>query len=131
MDHNSGDHTQMNHGGGNGPAGTYTHEMMADGVRAECQIMSLESMKMSDDQGNTHHIMVKMYTDGGRTQVKVATGKVKLIGPDGKEQIGALKNYIGILAANVTFPMPGKYGVICLAKVDGEKKLFRFWYPHP
>jgi hypothetical protein len=125
-----GNHADMNHGSGRGSDGNYKHEMMADGVHAEFQVMSLESMNMSDDQGNTHHIMVKMFTDAKQTQVKEAIGRIKVVGPDGEEQIGTLKNYNGILAANFTFPKPGKYGVICLAKVDGDKKLFKFWYPH-
>lgn len=123
-------HENMDHGGGTQSDGSFKHEMMANGVHAEFQVMSLKSMKMSDDQGNTHHIMVKMFTDGKQEQVKEAIGKIKVIAPDGKEQTATLKNYSGVLAANVTFPKPGKYGVICLTKVEGEKKIFKFWYPH-
>ena len=123
-------HENMDHGSSRDNDGTFKHEMMTDGVHAEFQVMSLKSMNMTDDQGNTHHIMVKMYTDGKKQPVKEAIGKIKVIAPDGKEQVNSLKNYSGILAANFTFPQPGKYGVICLSKVDGQKKLFKFWYTH-
>ena len=129
MADNKADHSDMNHGSST-TGGTFKHEMMADGVHAEFQVMSLKSMNMSDDQGNTHHIMVKMFAGGNNQQAKEAIGKIKVIAPDGKEQVNSLKNYNGILAANFSFPQPGRYGVICLAMVDGQKKLFKFWYPH-
>jgi hypothetical protein len=62
--------------------------------------------------------------------IENAVGKVKLIGPNGTEQTNLLKNYNGIFAANFTIGEKGKYGVICLVIVDGEKHIFKFWYPH-
>lgn len=109
---------------------TFTHQAIAKGVRAEFQVMSLASMNMKDPEGNTHHVMVKFFHANSKDQIKNAVGKVKVISPSGKERVETLKNYSGAFAANFTFAEKGKYGVICLFKVDGEKRLVKFWYPH-
>jgi hypothetical protein len=109
---------------------TYMHKAVKDNVRAEFQIMSLKSMNMSDPKGNTHHIMVKFFNEGQNHQIKEVMGKIKVISPSGNEQVVSLKDYSGIYAANFTFEEKGKYGVICLFKVDGQKRLVKFWYPH-
>jgi hypothetical protein len=114
----------------NTPPGTYEYQAVVDGVRAEFQIMSLASMNMKDPEGATHHIMVKLFHDTMNHQIQNAIGKVKVIGPGKKEQINTLKNYNGIFAANFSFKETGKYGVICLVKVNEEKHLFKFWYTH-
>lgn len=108
----------------------FKHNAVVDGVRSEFQIMSLASMNMKDDQGKTHHIMVKLIDDKTKAEIKSAVGKIKIISPDGAEQISALKNYSGIFAANFTFASKGKYGVICLLKVKDQKKVVKFWYNH-
>ena len=118
----------MEHGDSMGD--TYTHKAVKDNVRAEFQIMSLKSMNMTDPEGNTHHIMVKFFDEGKNHQIKEVMGKIKIISPSGKEQVVSLEDYSGIYAANFTFEEKGKYGVICLFKVDGQKKLVKFWYPH-
>jgi hypothetical protein len=132
-----------NHGGQNDSSGsksatmehsqvgeTFTHQEMVNGVRAEFQAMSLASMNMKDPEGNTHHVMVKFFHGNSKDQIKNAVGKVKVISPSGQERVETLKNYSGVFAANFTFAEKGKYGVICLFKVDGEKRLVKFWYPH-
>ncbi len=108
----------------------FTHEAVVDGLRSEFQIMSLASMKMKDEHGATHHIMVKLMDEATHAEIKQAVGKIKIIGPDGAEQESTLKNYSGIFAANFSFAASGKYGVICLLKVDGQKRVVKFWYPH-
>lgn len=111
-----------------GPTGTFKHEAMDKHIRAEFQIMSLASMNMKDPHGATHHVMVKLIHDSMNHPIKDAAGKIKVIGPDGKEQINTLKNYNGTFAANFSFEETGKYGVICMVKVNGEKHAFKFWY---
>ena len=120
----------MNMKEGQGSSDTYKHHAVTGGIRAEFQVMSLESMNMKDESGATHHIMIKLMEDDNRQLVLGAIGKIKVISPSKKEQVQALKNYNGILAANFTFGENGKYGVICLFKVNDQKKLFKFWYPH-
>jgi len=118
---------KMNHEAG---AGTFEQQMVDKGIRGEFQIMSLASMNMKDPGGATHHVMVKLFDTSGNQPIKEAVGKVKVVGPDNKEQVNSLKNYNGIFAANFTFNNKDKYGVICLVKINGEKHLFKFWYPH-
>ena len=112
------------------PTDIFKHEAVVKHVRAEFQIMSLASMNMKDPNGASHHVMLKLFDDLANHPIKDAVGKVKVIGPAGKEQISILKNYNGVFAANFSFKNTGKYGVICLVKVGGEKHLFKFWYPH-
>jgi hypothetical protein len=129
-----------NHGGGTMPvsdvmgktipASTFEHTMIEKNIRAEFQIMSLASMNMKDPTGGTHHVMVKLFHDSMNHPIKDAVGKMKIIKPDGKEQTNSLKNYNGIFAANFSVKKTGRYGVICLVKVDEEKYVFKFWYPH-
>lgn len=110
--------------------GTFKREMTTDGIKAEFQVMSLESMNMQDPGGATHHVMVKFFDADTGTQIKQAVGKIKVIGPSNKEAVISLKDYNGVYAANFTVDEPGKYGVICLAKVDDKKPLYKFWYTH-
>ena len=110
--------------------GTFKHHDSMDGIDADFQVMSLASMNMTSDTGETHHIMVDLSRTDDGAPIKDAVGKIKVVGPDGAEQISPLKNYNGILAANFTFAQPGKYGVICLLKYDEEKSVFKFWYHH-
>lgn len=113
-----------------GMDGTYKHMASGGGMDAEFQVMSLASMNMASDKGETHHIMVNLKSADNGKPIKNAIGKIKVIAPDKSEQEGTLKNYSGILAANFTFKEPGKYGVICLLKNNSQKQVFKFWYPH-
>ena len=110
--------------------GTFKHTDMQGGIDAEFQVMSLASMNMTSDKGDTHHIMVNLKEADGGAPIKNAVGKIKVIAPDKTEQESPLKNYNGILAANFTFKEPGKYGVICLLKNQENKQVFKFWYNH-
>ncbi len=116
------DHSKM--------GGTFKYAATQGGIDAEFQVMSLASMNMKSDNGDTHHIMVNLKEADGGAPIKEAIGKIKVIAPDESEQISPLKNYNGILAANFTFKEPGKYGVICLLKNKDKKEVFKFWYHH-
>jgi len=118
---------KMNH---EAMTGKFEHRMVDKQIRAEFKVMSLVSMNMKDPGGATHHVMVKLFDNSDNQQIKEAVGKIKVIGPDKNEQVTSLKDYSGIFAANFTFDHKGKYGVICLVKINGEKHLFKFWYPH-
>ena len=109
---------------------SFKHEEIVDGVKAEFQIMNLESMNMKDPDGKTHHIMVKFFHNESGEQINDVAGKVKIIGPAGKEQEGKLADYSGVYAANFTFDQPDKYGVICLFKTEDKKRMVKFWYSH-
>jgi hypothetical protein len=108
----------------------FGHKTVVDGIQAEFQVMRLADMHMSDPEGHTHHIMVKLVQEGSDQPLSDAIGKIKVIAPDKKEQTGVLKRYGDFLAANFTFDVPGNYGVICLFMVNGQKHVVKFWYPH-
>jgi hypothetical protein len=112
------------------PKSNFQHSMTEKHVRADFQIMSLADMNMKDQDGNTHHVMVKLFDAQKHDQLQKAVGKVKIIGPDKSEQTATLKSYNGLFAANFKFEQTGKYGVICLLKVNDETHLFKFWYPN-
>jgi len=114
--------TNMEHGG------TFEKQVVTDGVRAEFQIMSLASMNMKEENGASHHIMTKFFDESDNHQIKSVIGKIKVINPDEKEQINTLKDYSGIYAANFSFDEPGKYGIICLARINGKDYIYKFWY---
>lgn len=126
MDHDAHG-KQMDH---TGMGGTFKHTATEGGIDAEFQVMSLASMNMTSDKGETHHIMVNLKETDGGAPIKNAVGKIKVIAPDKTEQESPLKNYNGILASNFTFKEPGKYGVICLLKIQENKQVFKFWYHH-
>lgn len=133
MDHGKHDMdamSDMKHMDDMDQGGAFEKQVVTDGIRAEFQIMSLASMNMKDPDGASHHIMTKFFNEYDNHQIKNAIGKIKVIDPDEKEQINGLKNYSGIYAANFSFDKPGKYGVICLARVKGKDYVYKFWYSH-
>lgn len=109
----------------------FKQELTAEGIRAEFQIMRLDSVNTKDPKGATHHVMVKFFDAASGAPIKDAMGKVKVIAPSKAEAVEDLKDYSGTYAANVTLAEPGAYGIICLAKVKDQKPLFKFWYTRP
>jgi len=130
-------HSTGGHGGRNASVGSDTdgtekfeHKTVVAGIRAEFEVMRLADMNIQDPDGNTHHIMVKLIHEERGQPIDNAVGRIKVIGPDKKEQINDLQNYSGLLAANFTFNAMGQYGVICVFKVDDQKHTVKFWYQH-
>ncbi|MBU1564535.1 MAG: hypothetical protein KJ630_02775 [Proteobacteria bacterium] len=108
---------------------SFVHAAMVDGIHAEFQVMDLASMKMTDPEGKTHHVMASFLKNSEK--IIKAAGKIKLIAPSGKEQIGDMKDYgSGVFAANFKIDENGKYGVICLFKDDTGQHTVKFWYEH-
>ena len=110
-------------------SGTYTHQVVDQGVRADFQVMSMASMNMKDAGGATHHIMVKFVREGTNEQIRNVMGRVRVLSPSGKEQVATLKDYSGMYAANFSFPEKGKYEVTCVFKADEQQHLVKFSYP--
>jgi hypothetical protein len=127
-------HDMSSHGaGGMGSAqssGTYTHQVVDQGVRAEFQIMSMASMNMKDAGGATHHIMVKFVREGKNEQIRDVMGKIRVVSPSGKEQVETLQDYSGMYAATFSFPEKGTYEVTCVIKADDKQHVIKFSYPH-
>ena len=111
-------------------SGTFTHQAVDQGVRAEFQIMSMASMNMKDAGGATHHIMVTFVREGKNEKIRNVMGRIRVVSPSGKDQVETLKDYSGMYAANFSFPEKGKYEVTCVFKADDQQHLIKFWYPH-
>jgi len=111
------------------PSGTFTHQVVDQGVRAEFQVMSLASMNMKDADGATHHIMVKFVREGKNEQIRNVMGRIRVVSPSGKDQVETLKDYSGMYAANFSFPEKGKYEVTCVFKADDKQHVIKFSYP--
>jgi len=126
-------HDMSSHGaGGMGHAqasGTYTHQVVDQGVRAEFQVMSMASMNMKDAGGATHHIMVKFVREGKNEQIRNVIGRIRVVSPSGKDQVETLKDYSGMYAANFSFPEKGKYEVTCVFKAADKQHVIKFSYP--
>ncbi len=120
MDHSAAGHDDMKN---------FKHTETIDGVKAQFEVMDLASMNMHDDKGSTHHVMVSLMDADGQ-KITGAVGRVKVVGPDGKDQVVDLKDYSGILAANFKATEKGKYGIICLFKVGDKKRTAKFWWNH-
>ena len=110
--------------------GAFRHEGVAEGIKADFEVMSLASMNMPDASGATHHVMVKLFREDTGAPIADAVGRVKVISPTGQEAVVDLKDYNGTYAANFTAREPGRYGIIVLLKADGKKPLYKFWYPY-
>lgn len=109
--------------------GTFTYSAMAGAIHTEFKVMDLPSMNMKDPDGKTHHVMATFMRNGDK--ISNIVGKVKLVAPSKKEQIGVLKDYGGgVYAANFTVDEPGKWGIICVFKDEKETHTVKFWYPH-
>lgn len=109
--------------------GTFKHATMAGDIHAEFKVMDLADMNMKDSEGNTHHVMATFTRDGAKI-MKIA-GKVKLISPSGEEQLATLEDFgSGVFAANFTIDEPGKWGVVCVFKDEGDQQIVKFRYPH-
>ena len=55
--------------------GSFKHEVVVDGVRAEFQVMSLASMNLTDESGATHHVMVKFIDENENKQIHLFKGE--------------------------------------------------------
>ncbi len=122
----------MDHGnkGGGHEMGPFKHVEKVDGIVAEFQVMSLASMNMKDEAGATHHVMAGFKDEASGEKITDAIGRVKIVRPTGEEEVIDLKDYSGILAANFKAEEKGKYGIICLFMINGDKHVAKFWWEH-
>ena len=126
MDHGS---MKMEHGSGMMAMGKLAHEEVVDGVKATFNVIDIKAKMKAMGMKETHHIMV-MFTDA-KSGAKLGEGEVKLkvIGPDKKEQVKDLMGMEGGFGADFTMPEKGKYGVMAKFKLkDGKVRSVKFWY---
>ena len=126
MDHGS---MKMDHGGGMMATGKLAHEEVVDGVKATFSVLDIKAKMKEMGMKETHHIMV-MLTDA-KSGGKLSEGEVKLkvTGPDKKEQVKELMGMEGGFGSDFTMPEKGKYGVMAKFKLkDGKVRNVKFWY---
>lgn len=110
-----------------------TREVLVEGVKVTFQIMAngdhknmLKDMKMKEDiePGTTHNITVTLKDEKTQKEIANAQINIKVIDPNGKDQIKPLKYEGEMKSYDAYFNLPekGKYQVMILAKT-GEKKI--------
>jgi len=126
MDHGS---MKMEHGGGMMAMGKLAHEEVVDGVKSTFRVIDIKAKMKEMGMKETHHIMV-VFTDA-KSGGKLSEGevKVKVMGPDKKEQVKDLMGMEGGFGSDFTMPEKGKYGVMAKFKLkDGKTRSVKFWY---
>jgi hypothetical protein len=110
-----------------------TKDVLVEGVKVSFQIMAnqdhkkmLEDMKMKEDieVGTTHNIAVTLKDEKTQKEITNAQISMKVVDPNGKDQIKPLKFQDMMKSYDAFFNLPekGKYQVMILAKI-GEKKI--------
>jgi hypothetical protein len=110
-----------------------TREVLVEGVKVTFQMMAnaehrkmLKDMKMKEDiePGTTHNITVTLKDEKSQKEVTDAQISMKVVDPNGKDQIKPLKYEGDMKSYDAYFNLPekGKYQVMILAK-SGEKKI--------
>jgi hypothetical protein len=124
---------QHSHGHGGGASMKMdTREVLVEGVKVIFQIMAneehrkmLQDMKMKDDiaPGTTHNITITLKDEKTQKEITDAKINMKVIDPQGKDQVKAPKYEEAMKTYDAYFNLPekGKYQVMVLFKT-GDKK---------
>ena len=126
MDHGS---MKMEHGGGMMAMGKLVHEEVVDGIKATFKIIDIKAKMKEMGMKETHHMMV-VFTDA-KSSGKLSEGevKVKVIGPDKKEQVKELMGMEGGFGSDFTMPEKGSYEVMTKFRLkDGKVRSVKFRY---
>ena len=126
---------QHTHGHGMGGSGMKmdTREVLVEGIKVTFQVMAnaehrqmLKDMKMTDDvePDTTHNVTVILTDQTTQKDVPDATVSMKLVDPQGKDQIKNLKYESSMKSHDAYFNMPekGKYELLVLIRAGGQKK---------
>ena len=124
---------QHGHGGmSGGSMKMETKDVVVEGVKVSFMVMANENhkkmladMKMKEDiePGTTHNITVTLKDEKTQKEMTDAQISMKVVDPEGKDQIKTLKYEGEMKSYDAYFNLPekGKYQIMILAKV-GEKK---------
>src|SRR4030043_910018 len=120
---------QHSHGGMTGGSAMKmdTKEVLVEGTKVTFQIMvnaehqkMLKDMKMKEDveAGTTHNITVTLKDEKSQKEITNAEITMKVVNPQGKDQIKALKYEKDMKSYDAYFNLPdkGKYQVMVLIK---------------
>lgn len=124
--------------GGHAPVAGVAHEEVVNGVRASFSVQTMADamkqmgMRMPAGVRETHHISVVFRDARTGKPLTEGTVKVKVQGPDRKEQTRDLMGMHGHFGADFHMARKGKYGVMCKFQLkDGTVRSARFWYTVP
>ena len=125
MDHGS---MKMEHGGA-AAMGKVVHEEVVDGVKATFRVLDIKAKMEKMGMKETHHIMVNFTDVKSHKPLSEGEVKLKVVGPDKKEQVKELMGMGSGFGADFTMPAKGKYGVMAKFKLaDGKVRTAKFRY---
>jgi hypothetical protein len=131
---------QHSHGGmSTGSMKMDTKEVLVEGTKVVFQIMAnaehqkmLKDMKMKEDveAGTTHNITVTLKDQKSQKDITDAQITMKVVDPQGKDQIKPLKYEGEMKSYDAYFKLPekGKYQVMVLIKEGEQKKTAGIYY---
>ena len=116
-----------------------TKDVLVEGVKVTFQIMAndehrkmLKDMKMKEDveAETTHNITVILKNEKTQKEITDAQINMKVVDPNGKDQVKALKFEEAMKNYDAYFNLPekGKYQVMILFKVGEQKRTAGIYY---
>ena len=125
---------QHGHGGmSGGGMKMESKDVLVEGVKVSFAVMvndehrkMLKDMKMKEDiePGSTHNITVTLKDDKTQKEITDAQVNMKVVDPNGKDQVKSLKYEEMMKSYDAYFNLPekGKYQIIILFKVGEQKR---------
>jgi hypothetical protein len=109
--------------------GKVVHEEVVQGVKAMFHVKDIRASMSKMGMKETNHIMVMFSDVRSHKPLSQGEARMKVVGPDKREQVKDLMAMEGGFGADFTMPAKGKYGVMTRFKAaDGKVRDFRFWY---
>jgi len=116
-----------------------TRTFLLDGVKASFSIMAMAEhkkmlkdmkMKVEVDPHATHDIAVTLTDTRSNQPLSDAVVKMKVIGPNGKDQMKLLDFIAGMnqYDGDFTLPEKGRYQILILFQAGGKKQAAGFYY---
>ena len=116
-----------------------TKEVLVEGIKVTFMVMPNEShkkmlkdMKMKEDiePGSTHNITVVLKDEKTQKEITDAQINMKIVDPNGKDQLKALKFEEAMKSYDAYFNLPdkGKYQVMILFKTGDQKRTAGIYY---
>jgi hypothetical protein len=129
------DHSGHDMHSGMANMGGTAHEEVIDGVKATFTVQTMADamkdmgMEMPKGVKETHHISLKLKDVKSGKDLTEGEAKVKIQGPDKKEQTKDMMGMHGHFGADFDMAKKGKYGIMCKFKTaDGKTRPAKFWY---
>ncbi len=133
---------QHDHRSGGGGMQMDTREVLVEGLKVTFQIMAnaehrkmLQDMNMQDDieAGSTHNVSVVLTDQTTQKPISDAAVSLKVVDPQGQDQIKGLKFEGSMNSYDAYFNMPhaGRYEILVLVKTGKLKRTAGIYYELP